>query len=40
VVARAGRYAGVHPKSDDRDDPSPLKVKKSGSRMRAGMWCA
>jgi hypothetical protein len=28
VVARAGRYAGVHPKSDDRDDPSPLKVKE------------
>jgi transposase len=27
VVARAGRYAEVHPKSDDRDDPSPLKVK-------------
>jgi len=24
VVARAGRYAEVHPKSDDRDDPSPL----------------
>ena len=28
VVARAGRYAQVHPKSDDRDDPSPLKVKE------------
>jgi transposase len=28
VVARAGRYAEVHPKSDDRDDPSPLKVKE------------
>jgi hypothetical protein len=28
VVARAGRYAEVHPKSDDRDDPSPLKVKQ------------
>ena len=28
VVARAGRYAEVHPKSDKRDDPSPLKVKQ------------
>jgi hypothetical protein len=28
VVARAGRYAEVHPKSDERDDPSPLKVKE------------
>ena len=28
VVARAGRYAEVYPKSDDRDDPSPLKVKE------------
>jgi transposase len=28
VVARARRYAEVHPKSDDRDDPSPLKVKE------------
>ena len=28
VVARAGRYAEVHPKSDDRDGPSPLKVKE------------
>ena len=28
VVARAGRYAEVHPKSDDRNDPSPLKVKQ------------
>jgi transposase len=28
VVARAGRYAEVHPKSDDWDDPSPLKVKE------------
>jgi transposase len=28
VVARAGRYAEVHPKSDDRYDPSPLKVKE------------
>ena len=28
VVARAGRYAEVHPKSDDRDDPSPLQVKQ------------
>jgi transposase len=28
VVARAGRYAEVHAKSDDRDDPSPLKVKQ------------
>jgi transposase len=28
VVARAGRYAEVHPKSDKRDDPSPLKVKE------------
>src|ERR1700690_2561947 len=28
VVARAGRYAEVHPKSDDQNDPSPLKVKQ------------
>ena len=28
VVARAGRYAQVHPKSEDRDDPSPLQVKE------------
>jgi transposase len=28
VVARAGRYAEVHPKSDDHDNPSPLKVKE------------
>ena len=28
VVARSGRYAEVHPKSDKRDDPSPLKVKE------------
>jgi len=28
VVARAGRYAEVHPKSDDRHDPSPLQVKE------------
>jgi hypothetical protein len=28
VVARAGRYAEVHPKSDDCNDPSPLKVKE------------
>jgi transposase len=28
VVARAGRYAEVHPKSEDPDDPSPLKVKE------------
>ena len=28
VVARAGRYAEVHPKSDKRDDPSPLQVKE------------
>jgi hypothetical protein len=28
VVARAGRYAQVHPKSDDPKDPSPLKVKE------------
>ncbi len=28
VVARAGRYAEVHPKSENRDDPSPLKVKE------------
>ena len=28
VVGRAGRYAEVHPKSDDRHDPSPLKVKE------------
>jgi transposase len=28
VVARAGLYAEVHPKSADRNDPSPLKVKE------------
>ena len=28
VVARAGRYAEVFPQSDDRNDPSPLKVKE------------
>ncbi len=28
VVARAGRYSEVHPKSDDPDDSSPLKVKE------------
>jgi Transposase DDE domain len=28
VVARAGRYSEVHPKSDDAKDPSPLKVKQ------------
>jgi len=28
VVARAGRYAEVHPKSADRNDPSPLQVKE------------
>ena len=28
VVARAGRYAQVHPQSDDPNDPSPLKVKE------------
>ncbi|MBC7856956.1 MAG: IS1634 family transposase [Pirellulaceae bacterium] len=28
VVARAGRYAEVHPKSDDSNHPSPLKVKE------------
>jgi transposase len=28
VVGRAGRYAEVYPKSDDPDDPSPLKVKE------------
>ncbi|NDJ13855.1 MAG: hypothetical protein EBY17_22105 [Acidobacteriia bacterium] len=28
VVALAGRYAEVHPKSHDRDEPSPLKVKE------------
>jgi len=28
VVARAGRYAEVHPQSEDWDDPSPLKVKE------------
>lgn len=28
VVARAGRYAEVYPPSDDRNDPSPLKVKE------------
>ena len=28
VVARAGRYAEVHPPSEDPNDPSPLKVKE------------
>lgn len=28
VVSRAGRYSEVHPKSDDRNDPSPLQVKE------------
>lgn len=28
VVGRAGRYAEVYPKSNDPDDPSPLKVKE------------
>lgn len=28
VVGRGGRYCEVHPKSDDRDDPSPLQVKE------------
>jgi len=28
VVGRAGRYSEVHPKSDDPDDPSLLKVKE------------
>ena len=28
VVGRAGRYAEVHPPSDDPKDPSPLKVKE------------
>ncbi|HEV1992978.1 MAG TPA: IS1634 family transposase, partial [Candidatus Acidoferrum sp.] len=28
VVGRAGRYAEVHPKSEDPTDPSPLKVKE------------
>jgi len=28
VVGRAGRYAEVHPQSDDPEDPSPLKVKQ------------
>jgi transposase len=28
VVGRAGRYAEVHPQSDDPEDPSPLKVKE------------
>lgn len=28
VVARGGRYAEVHPTSDDPKDPSPLKVKQ------------
>ena len=28
VVARAGRYSEVYPKSDDPNDPSPLKVKE------------
>jgi transposase len=28
VVGRAGRYAEVHPSSDDGEDPSPLKVKE------------
>jgi transposase len=28
VVGRAGRYAEIYPRSDDPDDPSPLKVKE------------
>lgn len=28
MLARAGRYAQVHPKSEDRNDPSPLQVKE------------
>ena len=28
VVARAGRYAEADLKSDDRNDPSPLKVRE------------
>lgn len=28
VVARAGRYSEVHPKSDDAQEPSPLQVKE------------
>jgi transposase len=28
VVGRAGRYAEVHPQSENPDDPSPLKVKE------------
>jgi len=28
VVAQAGRYAEVYPQSEDREDPSPLKVKQ------------
>ena len=28
VLARAGRYAQVHPKSEDRNDPSPRQVKE------------
>lgn len=28
VVGRPGRYAEVHPRSDDGSDPSPLKVKE------------
>src|SRR5258708_34789497 len=28
VVGRAGRYAEVHPQSDDPNAPSPLKVKE------------
>jgi len=38
VVARAGRYAEVHPKSDDRDDPSPLKVKEVWVEDARDMW--
>ncbi len=40
VVARAGRCAEVDLKSDDRDDLAAEGGKKSGSRIRAGMWCA
>ena len=28
VVGRGGRYSEVHPKSEDREDPSPLQVKE------------
>jgi hypothetical protein len=50
VVARAGRYVEVHPKSDGRYDTSPLKVEevwvedtalsRKASALRAANACS